>query len=452
MLNKYHFIIFYRLEMVYINNVEQNKKNVFRNKNYTLVFLGALVSNIAAMFYSFAVSFYILKLTNNNAIIQGLYLAVGGIVFCISSLFGGVISDRYNKAKIMYICDYIKGIIIIGFTLLFMYVIDSDSYKVVSLFIITIILNSIAGIFSPASSAIIPEIVEEDSFQQAQSYFSILSSFQSIVGIFLAGILYTLIPIDVIFMIVGIGYVCSAISEMFIKYNQSNDVKDNLSVKTIFSDIKSGFSYFINVKPIFVIIMCVLVFNFFFSPVYSNFIPYFILTDVAGTDYILHEVMEPELWESIFSIGVGVGSLIMGIILSAMKQREKYNKMIKMPFICISLLFGIFALCYLLFIKNIISINFLLIFMIIAFVLIGVLCVMINVPSTTIMMLLIDKDKFGKVSSVINIGTQGLIPLSTFLAGLFITYLSSVGLLFICFIGVTIVSILLLFSKTVKEI
>lgn len=437
-----------------MNDMEQTKKtkNVFCNKNYTLVFLGALVSNIAALFYSFAVSFYILKLTDNNAFMQGLYLAVGGVVFCISSLFGGVISDRYDKAKIMYICDYIKGFIIIGFTLLFMFVIESNSYKVISLFIITIVLNAIAGVFSPASNAIIPEIVEEDSFQQAQSYFSILNSFQSIIGIFLAGILYTLIPIDVIFMIVGICYISSAISEMFIKCNRSNEEKEKLSLKNVFIDIKSGFSYFVEVKPIFIIVMGVLVFNFFFSPLYSNFIPYFIVTDVAGTNYIFSEIMEPELWESVFSIGVGVGSLIMGIILSAMKQKEKYNKMIKIPFILISFLIGVFALCYLLFAKEIVSINFLLIFMLIAFVLVGSLSVMINVPSTTIMMILIDKDKFGKVSSVVNIGTQGLIPLSTFLAGIFITYFSSVGLLFICFSGVSIVSIILLFSKAIKDI
>ena len=38
---------------------EQPKKveNVFKNKNFTLTFLGALVSNVAALFYSFAVSY-----------------------------------------------------------------------------------------------------------------------------------------------------------------------------------------------------------------------------------------------------------------------------------------------------------------------------------------------------------------------------------------------------------
>ena len=40
--------------------------NVFQYKNYTLTFFGALVSNLGNLLYSFAVSFYILKLTNNE--------------------------------------------------------------------------------------------------------------------------------------------------------------------------------------------------------------------------------------------------------------------------------------------------------------------------------------------------------------------------------------------------
>ena len=38
----------------------EKKTNVFENRNYRLVFLGALVSESGALLYSFAVSFYIL--------------------------------------------------------------------------------------------------------------------------------------------------------------------------------------------------------------------------------------------------------------------------------------------------------------------------------------------------------------------------------------------------------
>ena len=434
---------------------EQPKKpkNVFRNKNYTLVFLGALVSNVAALFYSFAVSFYILKITSNNALIQGLYLAVGGITFCIVTLFGGVVADRFNKAKIMYICDYLKGGIIIGFTFLLMFVIKSTEWKVAALFIVTVLLNAIAGLFSPASSALLPQIVEEQQFQQAQSYFSILSSFQTIVGVVLAGVLYTLIPINVLFFIVGGCYILSAISEMFIRYTSEFEKRDEkLTVKAVFDDIRDGFKYLASIKALLVMMICILFVNFFFSPVFDNFPPYFIATDVTGSNYFFHDKMAPEMWSSFFSVAVGVGSLVMGVVLSMMKQKEKCNRTVRWAMMGVSFLVILMAVFYTLFKNNVIGINSLLVAVLVILFLIGVSIILINVPSSTSMMKIVDKDKFGKLSSVLNIGSQGLIPLSMLLGGLAITYISSLGLLIVCASGLLITSLVLFFAPSVRTI
>ena len=428
-------------------------KNVFRNKNFTLVFLGALVSNVAALFYSFAVSFYILKITGNSALIQGLYLAVGGVTFCLVTLFGGVVADRFNKAKIMYICDYLKGGIIIGFTFLLMFVIKSTEWKVVALFIVTVLLNAIAGLFSPASSALLPQIVEENQFQQAQSYFSILSSFQTIVGVVLAGVLYSLVPINVLFFIVGGCYILSAISEMFIKYTSEYEKRDEkLTLKAAFNDIGDGFSYLKSIKALLVLMICILFINFFFSPLFDNFPPYFVATDIAGSNYFFHESMAPEMWSSFFSVAVGIGSLIMGIVLSMMKQAEKCNRVVRWSMMGVSFLVILMAGFYALFINNIIGINSLLIILLVILFLIGASIILINVPSSTAMMKIVDKDKFGKISSVLNIGSQGLIPLSMFLGGIAITYINSLGLLIVCASGLLITSLVLFFAPSVRTI
>ena len=437
-----------------LNNEQQVKrKNVFRNKNFTLTFLGALVSNVGALFYSFAVSFYVLKITDNNALLQGLYLAVGGVTFCVVTLFGGVISDRFNKAKIMYICDYLKGAIIIGFTFLLMFVIKSVTGQVVALFIVSVLLNAIAGIFTPASNALLPQIVEEESFQQAQSYFSILNSFQSIFGILLAGVLYSLVPINVLFFVVGGCYILSAISEMFIKYNSEFEKRDEkLTVKAVFGDIGAGFKYIASIKPILALMICILFINFFFSPFSENFIPYFISTDVASNSYMFKGSLEPEMWSSFFSVLLGIGSLIMGIVLSSIKQFEKSNRIIRWSLLAVSLVFILLVVFYLLFSQSIIDINAFLIAMLIGSFLIGVLLVMINVPSTTAMMKIVDEDKFGKVSSVLNIGSQGLIPLSVLLGGVAIAYIGSLGLIAICAGGFLLISLILFFNKPVREL
>lgn len=433
--------------------VEEKVKNVFTNKNYTLTFLGALVSNVAALFYSFAVSFYILKITGNNALIQGLYLAAGGITFCVVTLFGGVVADRFNKAKIMYICDYLKGGIIIGFTLLLMFVINSIEWQVASLFIVTILLNGIAGLFSPASNALLPQIVEEKQFQQAQAYFSILNSFQSIVGVILAGVLYTLIPINVLFFIVGGCYILSAISEMFIKYTSQFEKRDEkLSIKAVFVDIKDGFKYLASIRALLIMMVCILFINFFFSPIFDNFPPYFIATDITGSNYFFHETMAPEMWSSFFSVAVGLGSLIMGVVLSMMKQREKCNRVVRWGVMSVSFLTILMAVFYGLFSKGFISINALLVIILVILFLIGAAIIVINVPSAAAMMKLVDKDKFGKVSSVTNIGSQGLIPLSMFLGGIALTYLNSLGLLIVCASGLLLTSLILFFAPSVREI
>ena len=118
----------------------------------------------------------------------------------------------------------------------------------------------------------------------------------------------------------------------------------------------------------------------------------------------------------------------------------------------VSLLVILMAVFYDLFKNNTIDINALLIIILVIIFLIGVCTILINVPASTAMMRIVDKDKFGKVSSVINIGSQGLIPLSMFLGGLALTYINSLGLLIACASGLLITSLVLFFAPSVKSI
>ena len=136
-------------------------ENVFRNRNYRLVFFGALVSEIGALLYSFAVSFYILKISGNNAFLQGLYLALCSVAMLVFTPVGGVLGDRFNKAKIMYICDFCKGANIILVTVLMLLFPEANAHIVI-LFALGITGNIISGIFNPAAGALLPQIVEPD--------------------------------------------------------------------------------------------------------------------------------------------------------------------------------------------------------------------------------------------------------------------------------------------------
>ena len=76
--------------------------NVFSNKNFLLVFIGALVSELGATLYSFAVSFYILDISGNNAFLQGLYLALCGaalLIFTLLAAYWGTGSTRQRSCS-----------------------------------------------------------------------------------------------------------------------------------------------------------------------------------------------------------------------------------------------------------------------------------------------------------------------------------------------------------------
>lgn len=429
----------------------EKTKNVFCYKNFTLTFLGAFVSNLGNTLYLFAVSFYILSLTNNNAFIQGAYLATGGIVYVLVTLFGGVISDRFHKGKIMFICDYAKGGMLIAFTLLLMLVIQDPSAKVVVLFIIAVLGNIIAAIFSPAASSLLPRIVPEKSYQQAQSYNSLMQSSLGVLGVILAAILYSVLDIHVLFFIVGGCYVLSGVSEMFIKYDcQKNE--DKLTVKQVFKDIGDGMKYIGKLKPLLFLMLGILLLNFFVSPLSANFLPYFVATDVASRNYLFSNFLTPEMWSSVIQVAYAIGMIIMALILSNRPQKDRIYKGLSISLIIFAALYVVLTTIYVFFVNNLADINVMLIAFVPIGITMGMMLITINIPITTKMLTIVDKDKLGKVNSVIDVGSQGLIPLSNFLAGLVISGLGASWLCIISTAGLSLMTIFLVINKHVKQL
>ena len=429
----------------------EKTKNVFCYKNFVLTFLGAFVSNLGNTLYLFAVSFYILALTNNNAFIQGAYLATGGIVYVLVTLFGGVISDRFHKGKIMFICDYAKGGMLIAFTLLLMLVIQDPSAKVVVLFVIAVISNIIAAIFSPAASSLLPRIVPEKSYQQAQSYNSLMQSSLGILGVILAAVLYSVLDIHVLFFIVGGCYVLSGVSEMFIKYNYQKN-EDKLTVKQVFKDIGDGMKYIGKLKPLLFLMLGILLLNFFVAPLSANFLPYFVATDVASHNYLFSNFLTPEMWSSVIQVAYAIGMIIMALILSSRPQKDRIYKGLSISLIIFAALYVVLTVIYMLFVNNAADINVMLVAFVPIGITMGMVLITINIPITTKMLTIVDKDKLGKVNSVIDVGSQGLIPLSNFLAGLVISGLGASWLCIISTVGLSFMTIFLVLNKHVKQL
>ena len=430
---------------------EKKVINVFANKNYRLVFLGALVSELGALLYSFAVGFYILEISENNAFLQGLYLALCGFALLLFTPVGGVLGDRFNKAKIMYVCDYVKGGMIILATVLMM-ILPSSSAHIVILFILGILGNVVSGIFEPAAGAMLPNIVEPEQLQQANAYFSIKSSMQSILGVVLAGVLYAALPINVLFLTVGVCFIASGVSEMLIRYDHTPSAEP-ITLRLAVSDMKEGALYLKSQKAILAFLGAALFINFFFTPVSGNFIPYFIKTDLRTTpSYLFDSILKPEMWSSVFSVCVGASSLIGAVIMSARAQEEKCGLKVAKRTCVFSGVMAALAAGYWWLVASDVSLNAFLLVFGTGCLAVGFLLSFINIPLQTAIQRSVERDKLSKVSSIVSVGSQGMIPIASVLAGAALQAFGSTMLLAICAVGLTITAVLLLTNRQVRSL
>ncbi|MBQ7183122.1 MAG: MFS transporter [Clostridia bacterium] len=425
--------------------------NVFGVRNFRLVFFGALVSELGALLYSFAVSFYILEISGNSAFLQGLYLALCGAAMLILTPVGGVMGDRFDKAKIMAVCDFLKGGTIALATALMLVFRDPDAHIAI-LFTLGILGSAVSGVFNPAAGALLPHIVTEDRLQQANSYFTIKSSLESILGVILAGILYAALPIHTLFFLVGGCFILSGVSEMFIRCDRVAP-EGRLTLRAAFRDMGDGIRYLRTQKAILALLGAILFINFFFSPVTGNFIPYFVRTDLnPASSYLFDSVLTPEMWSSVFSACFGMSSLIGAAILSARPQADKCGFRVALRLCAVAVIMVGATACYCLTAARGSGLNIFLIAFCLCCLAIGALISWINIPVTTAVMRIVDRDKLSKVNSIISIGSQGMIPLASVLAGAVLNAMGSAALLAACSLGFTVTAALLLFSRPVRDL
>lgn len=401
------------------------------------------------MLYSFAVSFYILEIPGSNAFLQGLYLAVCGVVMLVFTPLGGVLGDRYSKSRIMYLCDYGKGGTILA-SVAMMLMLRENVHHIVILFVSGILGNIISGIFSPAAGALLPYIVRDDQLQKANAFFSVKNSLQSIFGVVLAGILYTALPITTLFLIVGVCYLISGVSEMFIRYEYTPP-KDRLTLQTVLSDMEEGYRYLRSRKAVIVLMIAALFINFFITPLFGNFVPYFIKTDlISSPAYLFDSFMKPELWSSVLSMLVGISSLLGALLMTMKEEQGKYGMKIAIRFCAMALTVSVMAAAYWLLVARGVSLNLFLILCSLCAFSIGFIIPLVNIPINTLMMRIIDRSQLGKVNGMISIVSQALIPLASVLAGSVLQIWGSSVLLFFCAVGLTVSAVYFLLQPETR--
>ena len=264
------------------------------------------------------------------------------------------------------------------------------------------------------------------------------------------GILYTALPITTLFLIVGVCYLISGVSKMFIRYEYTPP-KDRLTLQTVLSDMEEGYRYLRSRKAVIVLMIAALFINFFITPLFGNFVPYFIKTDlISSPAYLFDSFMKPELWSSVLSMLVGISSLLGALLMTMKEEQGKYGMKIAIRFCAMALTVSVMAAAYWLLVARGVSLNLFLILCSLCAFSIGFIIPLVNIPINTLMMRIIDRSQLSKVNGMISIVSQALIPLASVLAGSVLQIWGSSVLLFFCAVGLTVSAVYFLLQPETR--
>jgi len=218
-----------------LNNESLQPAQKLWNFNFFLLWQGQLVSLIGDAVYAIALGFWVLQKTGSTAI-MGTLMAASTLPRIIISPFAGVLVDRSDRKWLLVLMDAIRGIFIV----LIAIAAFANFLEVWTVFVAGIIIGLGAAFFNPAVSSSIPDIVPIDKLIKANSVFAMINTGSGIIGNALGGFLFQLLAAPLMFLINGISYIFSAITEIFIKIPK---VHHAIAEFHFFTDLKDWFKF-----------------------------------------------------------------------------------------------------------------------------------------------------------------------------------------------------------------
>ena len=127
---------------------------VFKNRNFSLLWTGQLISTIGSALTSLAASIYVFRLTG-SALSVGLMLMATAAPSLLVGLFAGVFVDRYDRKKIMITADILRAVLILLVPVL-------TPLNVIWLYVIVMLTSAIGQFFDPAHESVLPEVASDE--------------------------------------------------------------------------------------------------------------------------------------------------------------------------------------------------------------------------------------------------------------------------------------------------
>ncbi len=279
---------------------------VFRNRNFTLLWSGQLVSTIGTSLTSLAASILVYRLTG-SALSVGLMLMATVIPTLVVGLIAGVFVDRYDRRRIMIASDVIRGFLVLLIPFLV-------PYSIVWLYVLIMLTSAVGQFFAPAEESLLPDVASEEELGAANSMLAISSFGSTAIGFAAAGLIASAAAIEWAFYLDALTFLLSAACILAMRV-PSYAVDEKTNIKVVMRNLKAGLQYMFDSQILRSLVIVSVPIMVAFGMWNTLLLPF--ATEALGATEFEYGVQE-----ALTSVGFVVGSLLMAGLVDRLREGQ----------------------------------------------------------------------------------------------------------------------------------
>ena len=219
------------------------------------------ITKIGNMLYDYGNSVWLASMGTIGKTVLGIYQISELVTGILVNPFGGVISDRFSRRKILMTTDLVCGLLCLAISF-----IRNDRWMIAALIVANIVQAIAFGFSRPANKAIITEVVEKEEIVTYNAHLELVLQVVSVSSPVFSFLVLQFASLHATLLLDALTFFIAFVLVAFLPKEVAKvQEKKQFTGKDVFSDIKEGLDYIWHQKDIFFLLLVASGVNFFFA-------------------------------------------------------------------------------------------------------------------------------------------------------------------------------------------